>query len=149
MSCLFPCQASDPAAVAPPCVSSLQLLITGDMSTVTFVHWLRLHSTPEPHHWMRLFGAPLPCCRADWPLSSPQGCLVSIRYGWGDRRSPRGEAEAGEKLPDCVRWIYRGKYSHPCATARTSENIKFEYPGHQLSPRVISRPAVAPLPRLA
>src|SRR5262245_14750220 len=78
------------------------------------------------------------------PLGSPQNSRVSIRYGGRNRRSPRGKAEAGENFLNCCRWIDRRKYPHLCATAGARKDIKSEYPGHQLTPWIISRLAAAP-----
>ncbi len=71
MSCLFTCQASDPAFP--------QLLTKGDMSTETSAPRLWPNFTLQPGRWIKAF------------LAHPY--LVPIRYGWSNGRSPHGEAE--------------------------------------------------------
>ena len=55
-----------------PSVRALpQMLIKGNMLTSMFGPRPQPDFTPEPRRWIRPFGAPLPYCKADAPLSSP------------------------------------------------------------------------------
>jgi hypothetical protein len=93
-----------------------------DLSSILYANrvagcgfWAHLHPVAEPIGYSALHEA--------------AASLADMARG--DGRIPRGEAEAGENLPDCVRrWINSRKYAHARAPAGTGENIKFEYAGH-------------------